>query len=119
MFKFDWQARNEDFVKWMFVHLIADQRKVDNFDELSNATKGFTNVEITMQVNGVEVNAQNFIESVEEAYKQHAERAAKQMVDDAIPDLWDLREAVDDAQHALTRKLREAMRENGVEWYDD
>ncbi len=120
MFQFDWQARGEDFVKWMFVHLIADQRDADpQFERLSEATDKFTNVKLTMQVNGIEVNAKNFIESVEFAYKQHAENTAKEIVAEAIPDLSELQDAVFEAQRALEKKLRESMRNVGVEWYEE
>lgn len=119
-FQFDWQNRKEDFVKWMFVHLIADKRQEDpKFEKLSVATNGFTDVNITMQVNGIEVDAKNFIESVEYAYKSHAENTAKEIVAEAIPDLSDLQDAVFEAQRALEKKLRESMRSVGVEWYED
>lgn len=119
-FQFDWQKRNEDFVKWMFVHLVADQRSGDpKFEKLSEATNHFTEVKLTIQVNGIEVNAQNFIESVQNAYTQHAENAARQLVEETIPDFYELREAVDTAQRALTEKLRTAMESAGVHWPEE
>lgn len=104
-FKFDWHARDEDFVKWLFVHLIANKTGTDQFDQLSAATDKFTNVKLTMQVNGIELDAQRFIESVEDAYRQHAENTAKRMVDEAIPDLYQLTDAVETAQQALTENF--------------
>jgi hypothetical protein len=124
MFQFDWQARGEDFVKWMFVHLIAEKHGVDHspkidFEELSDATNGFRNVQLTMQVNGIEVNAQNFIESVENAIKQYAEQAAQQIVAESIPDLEELQDTVYHAQKAIADRLKNSLKSAGITWNED
>lgn len=115
MLQFDWQKRDEDFVKWMFVHLIADKRQEDpRFETLSSATKGFTDVQITMQVNGIEVNAQNFIESVENAYRQHAERTAKDLVRD-MPRMQELEDVLAEAQRQAKSAIEEAFARAGID----
>jgi molecular chaperone GrpE (heat shock protein) len=120
MFQFDWQARDEDFVKWMFVHLIADNRKEDpKFEKLSEATDQFRNVKLTMQVNSIEVNAQNFIESVENAIRQYTRSAAKELINEIIPDLDELQEAVYNAQHALSKKIKNSFKSAGITWDED
>lgn len=118
-FQFSWQGRDEDFVKWMFVHLIADMRDDDlesPFEQLSEATDGFTNVKLTMQVNGIEVNAQNFIESVERALENYSQTEARRMLSDVMPNLNDLEDVVSTANKLIEEKLRDVLESGGIEW---
>jgi hypothetical protein len=120
MFEFDWHARKQDFVKWMFVHLISGNREQDpKFEKLSEATNKFRNVQLTMQVNGIELDAEKFIEYVEHSIKTYSKNAAKRIVEDSIPDLEELQEAVYNAQRALADKLKNSLTPLGITWSDD
>lgn len=59
---FNWKdVGQDDFLKWLVPHLLTGEDEKKQL-ELSEATEGFTNVELTMQINGIEVDASHVIE---------------------------------------------------------
>ena len=127
MYQFDWQGLSEgDFVKWMFVNLLTTpgnhSESKDLIDQLTEPTKKFTDVTLTMQVNGIEVNAENFIRSVEKGMNYRAEDAVKEAVS-SITDIRELDEEISRAHNVLRDKLREIVKDKfGIdlvtdEWY--
>lgn len=76
-FRFDWQMEPEGFLKWMVVALTAGQ----DIEDLSVATSRYTNVELTILINGIPVNAKAFIAGVERNMDYHAREEARKMIE--------------------------------------
>ena len=79
-FTFDWQAeharggiRGDNFYTWMIPTLITKLRldAKDVIDHLGELTDNFASVEMTIHINGVEVNAKELIDRLEANY-EHA-----------------------------------------------
>jgi hypothetical protein len=115
-FTYDWQQQPDNFLKWLLPTLIsAGDREM--FECLSEATDKFTNVTLTIQVNGVNVPVENFLSGVESNMTYYANKEAARLVT-SIPRLERLREAMDDADHALRERLVQIMAEAGVDLGD-
>ena len=117
---FNWQERNRrhgmngDFLSWLVITSV--NKHVDKQDatyvEMSAATKQWTEVTITMQINGVEVdNAESFLERMGRQYDEEVLRAAGGLLDEHLrfTELEDSLTAImDDAREAVRQKLRDA-----------
>src|SRR5215217_6372498 len=106
--KFNWhdESRRDrtSFKSWLVTNLISPvSRDKDQFDAISKATDKFTNVEITMQINGIESNM-NYL----------TEKSAKEQVRD-MTDLVELEDAISALRFELTNKVYELANKNGIE----
>lgn len=113
-FTFDWQAAPEGFLKWMLTCLVRDH----DIEGLGEATDKFTKCELTIQVNGVPVNAENFIEGVERNMDYYTEREAKKLVA-SLPRLDKIRDDLEDAERAMRGALREGLAQAGIHMEED
>ena len=81
---FDWQdAEHDSFVKYVITTLIADKTK-EEFDELSNLTNKWTDIELSIFINGIEVNAQAFLDGVDRNMHYYAKDYAKDLVHEKL-----------------------------------
>lgn len=80
--RFDWQNESsESFLKWLLPTLLVGH---DNVGELSTATDNFTNVIITMQINGVEISTARFVDSLKVNYDYATRDAAREFIDEVL-----------------------------------
>jgi hypothetical protein len=109
--KFDWHQQGENsFRKWLIPSLCSG----DEIDLLSEATDRFTNIEIAIQINGVEIDASGWIDRLEEAFDREVPRHARKMIED-VPRLTELYDAVQDLEREVRRKIFELAREAGID----
>lgn len=69
----------ESFVSWFLVHLAVpteDQELTSWYDDLSEKTNQFQNVELKILINGVEGNAQHALESIHRNMVKYAQDVA-------------------------------------------
>src|SRR5262249_4109986 len=116
-FTFDWQRRPEGFLKWMIPVLLGDLAGSETWDRLREATSGFTEVELRIQVNDIEMPVEKFIANIERRMDWHVKAEVERLIS-SIPRLALLRDAMDNADHALSHRLREILREAGVDLED-
>lgn len=75
--RFDWQAAPEGSLqKWLLPTILSS-----TFEDLSDATSRFTDVVLTIQVNGVEVSAQQLMTDLEASYDAAVKDEARAMLD--------------------------------------
>jgi hypothetical protein len=115
--RYDWRAEPESFLKWLLPTLIAGR---ENFDDLSEATNKFTDVILTMQVNGIEVPTEHFIKSLMMNYEKETRDAAREMLDNVVQ-ITDIEDLINDLHAALKDTIRERCTSAGVElmWSED
>jgi hypothetical protein len=113
MLQFDWKnLPQNDFKRWLLVNLLAsDPGDRDLIAELSELTDHYTNVEVTMQINGVEIDANKFFGYVEYTMDQRVEHGIKQIVEET-PELDEFAETVRQTDKELAAKLREIVKTN-------
>lgn len=129
-YTFNWQKLHEDydaeaFLRWMVVHLMVDRgedgrptARPDLHDRVSAATDGFTNVTLTIQVGGVDVNVRHFVENAFNVMRAHADRAAAELIRERT-DLTQLFDQVHAIRDAVARRTTEVVRGMGLARYMD
>lgn len=111
-YKFDWQKEPEGFAKWLIPSVIP--RNFKQFDELSKATDKFRNVELTILVNGFEMDAQKFLEGVDVNMSHFALKEAARMLSE-IGGFNELQERLDTIRTHMIEQVERTMREHGIE----
>lgn len=126
-YTFDWQKLDEfddyeRFLCWAFVNLTVDtdDQGVDQaltkekFEQLSEATKNFTEVTLTVQVNGVAVNPRHLMRGIEHNMKRYAQEAAAKTLEE-LTAFTDVRATVTVLQEAVVRRIEQVARALGVD----
>jgi hypothetical protein len=103
--QFNWhELDTESFLSWMVVNLIAGRSNEKLFTELSESTNGFTEVDMHITINGVELDPKHFADSIQHNMTYMAEQAAKEMLTE-LGELDTLRESLNDFQENVAEKL--------------
>lgn len=121
-YTFDWQKLDEfddyeAFLSWAFVNLTVDtdDQGVDRalskekFEQLSEVTKNFTEVTLTVQVNGVAVNPEHLMRGIEVNMKRYAQEAAAKTLEE-LTAFTDVRATVAVLQEAVVRRIEQVAR---------
>jgi len=116
-FRFDWQAAPEGFLKWLLPVLVANRRGEDQFDELSKITDKFTDVRLTIQVNGLEVDAENFLNGVEHNMEYYAKVEARRLLDE-VGRFDDLEDLLASAKRTVMQDVEQRLSAAGIELPD-
>lgn len=111
---YDWQEEGETFWKWLVPSLISREQFDEQYDALSEATDRFTNVEIGVTINGIEIDAKQFFEGLDERLDYEVRREAKDMLDESER-LNELNEVVYEFTQDVRRAIQKAAREHGIE----
>jgi hypothetical protein len=112
-FVFDWAAQTEGFLKWFVPTVIAEIADAP-FKELGERTSAWSDVQVQILINGIEVNAGHFLESVERNMEHHAKQAAREMLDE-VGGLDALEERIGEIRTHLMGQFEAALRERGIE----
>lgn len=107
---FNWHELDHDeFLSWMTITLVTQARKDDIFEKLNILTKKWTDVNLTIQINGVEVSAENFIEGIKSnmSYwaEQKAEVKAHEILESVRDKINEVEELLDDVAQELRRRV--------------
>lgn len=115
----------EAFLKWAIVMLTVDQRDVDTgrqstelVDELKEATNGFTEVTLTVQINGVEVDPEHFMRGVKYNLQQIAQKTARDKLN-TLTAFTDLRNTLTTLEATANRRVRQVASALNVELRDE
>lgn len=92
---FNYHDRSNEFIGWALVSLIAG---TDKFDELSEKTDGWDKVDLQVSINGIKVDTENFMESMQGQMKWWSEKKAASMMEDVMDGV---REEVDKVEEVL------------------
>lgn len=93
---FNYHDRSDEFIGWALVSLIAGDKT--NFEELSEKTNKWDEVDLKISINGIEVDTEHFMESMENNMKWWAEKKAARMMEDVMDGV---REEVDKVEEVL------------------
>lgn len=123
---FDWHQENRkgdygSFLGWMIPTLIAyghlGESAHDLGDRIGDASDGFKDVRITMQVNGIEVDPAHFVEGVESNMRWTAQKRAQELVQETMNDLFD---PISELAEDFRRKIKLLVAEKtGYELHED
>lgn len=114
---FNYHDRSDEFIGWALVSLLAG---TDKFDELSEKTDKWDNVDLKVIINGVEIDTEHFMESIEGQMKWWAEKKAARMMEDVMDGV---REEVDKVEEVLKEASTfikvKLQNELGIEFPED
>lgn len=91
------------FLHWILPVVLSDLLQREGVERLKEATTNFTEVTMTMQINGIEVDAEAFIDATQRHMKVRVEEEAARLVEGS-PE----RESIRAADDAVTQILEEA-----------
>lgn len=113
-FKFNWHESKGTFYDWMLVHLISHEDFKNDFEEISELTNNFNNVELGITVNGKQMNAKAFIDRLEQILDDEAGRVAKETLTE-LKHLNDIQDQVDRLQNLLSAEVNRVADDLGIE----
>lgn len=106
--KFNWHELDSDgFLSWMVVHLLAIGKAKDMFEEFSDLTDKFNAVEMTIHINGIEVDVQHFVECIQEVMKLETQKAAGEIANGLIDGVREKMNEIEDNLEHVASDLRE------------
>lgn len=115
----------ETFLRWAIVNLTVDQRDVDAgrpntelLDELKEATNGFADVTLTVQINGIEVDPEHFMRGVKFNLQQVARETVRHQLN-TLTAFTDLRNTLTTLETAANRRVRQVADALNVRLDDD
>lgn len=90
---FNWRDLDqEDFLKWMVVTLLTDHRENSedkSFEDIRTVTDDFTNVDMKISINGIEVPINRFVDGIKMNMKHYARKTADEVSSNAVSLLED------------------------------
>jgi hypothetical protein len=116
-FKFDWQ-KAQGFVHWLLPTALAG---LEDLEPLSELTDGFTKCELGITLNGVPMDAERFLASLEANYNNQTMRQARVMLDDLV-DFAGINNMLLNIQEAMDREVRKRFDDAGIpidEWNEE
>lgn len=113
-FVFDWAKEPEGFLKWFLPTLLAGEPLDEHMDELTKRTKKFSDVQVRVLINGLEVDAGHFLDGVERNMEHHATKEARRMLDE-VGGMGDLEERISAIRDVLVGEFEKALRDRGIE----
>lgn len=115
-YRFNWhETGQDDFQRWLIPTILADlPRDQSRFDELSELTGNWSDVNVTVQINGVEVDPTGFFTSIERNLTYLTEREAERLVREEA-DLTAVYTTINRFQDAVRREMNEALIGLGID----
>lgn len=116
---FSWHDLPEGFLKWMIVNLMPKWNKIDNelWEQIKVATEKHTNIVLTIQINGIEVDAMKFVDSVKYNMDRAVVREAQRIVEEETV-FNEITSALYDLEKTVKGHLRYELRKAGIELLD-
>lgn len=115
-YRYNWQDLPEyplGFFRWLLPTLLAHVPH-ETVDMLSDMTKQFTDVDLGVTINGVEVDTRHFMESIEHNMTAMTNDAARELVRDHLG-MDTLIDGVNELERQLRQELVRRARKLGID----
>ena len=112
-YRYNWQAEPEGFLKWFLPTVVSAQNQA-KFEELSEATDRFHDVRVTIQINGIEVDARKFFEGCERTLEASARAEARDMLNE-LGDFEEVYDVLRDLRVHLRAEILNRLSRAGIE----
>jgi hypothetical protein len=114
---FNYHDRANEFIGWALVSLLAG---TDKFDELSEKTDGWEKVDLKVTINGVEMDTEDFMKSIEGNMKWWAEKKAARMMEEVMDGVREEVDKVEDVLKEASEHIKSRLqKELGIEFPED
>lgn len=108
------ELSQNDFLKWALVKFVTDLRSEHDFNVLTKATNNFTDIQLEIKVNGIKVNSESFLKSIEESIDAEVDKKF-QLKFQEFTAFSELGEKVRQVEFELRVKLAKMLQEKGIE----
>lgn len=114
---FSYQDEPESsFLKWaMLTFMPPDAHETKWIERASEATDHFSNVELKISFNGIEVDAERFMARLDEAQDDLVKRRVSSQLAELRPHFSELEDMIHDLTVAFNRRARSLAVEHGVQ----
>lgn len=125
-FTFNWHEQRtfddwEGFLVWSLVHLVVptdENERTSWYDELSERTNNFANVELKILINGVEGNVQHLLEGIHANMVKYAREAAVEELRSSV-EFRNMRHTMRALEGAIVDRAEQVARGFGLELRSD
>jgi len=114
-FKFNWHHSANEFLRWLLPTLLVGNDA--QLKELAEKTNRWSNVELTVLINDVAVDATHFIEGLQRTIDVTAQDAARKFVTETL-NLNSVVKSLENFGHAIQREINDRAHELGVDLTD-
>lgn len=115
---FNYHETAEEFIGWALVSLIAGDKT--NFEELSEKTNNWHEVDLKVTINGIEVDTEHFMRSIEGNMKWWAEKKAQSMMEDIMDGVREEVDKVEDVLKEASEFIKTSLQEKlGIQFPED
>lgn len=109
---FDWHAEQALDRDGLLVWLVITAMRQQDMERLSEVTSRFTDCRLTMQLNGVELNARAFLDGIARNLEHAAARQAQELAE--VAGFAEIEDAVTEARDAVRALMTGRLRALGV-----
>lgn len=121
-YRFNWHdevTHRPSFKEWLIPTLLGSTgNDREKLDALAEATQAWTDVNVTVQINGIDVDPEDFFDSVERNLSSITADKARELVD-GDERLQELGNAMSSLLRALRFEGRLALDRLGIEWDEE
>jgi len=110
--------RAESFRAWFLIHLLAEEKSTTLIPDVLLATNDLTDVRVTFQVNGIEIEGDKFIDSFEQVIDWQSDRLASRKVS-VVPSFDDLYDLLREVEDTVKAEVKKRVRDAGLDFNDD
>lgn len=116
---FDYYENEDEFLGWSLISLIATTSR-EKHEELAEATKSWSEIDIKVSINGINIPYEHFFKSIENNMKWWAEKKATSMVEDVMDGVREEVDKVEDVLKEASSFIRARLQEKlGIEFPED
>jgi hypothetical protein len=121
-YAFNWQTLNEydyeGFLKWALIHLLTSEDAraggIHVVTQLEDATDGFTDVRLRVEVNGTAVDPSHFLRAIHSNMAQFARTAAVEELE-RLAQFTELRSTLTVLQSAAIQRVEQVAKALGLD----
>jgi hypothetical protein len=109
-FKFAYEEHKNGFLGWAVIMLLGKAREDgydDIFDVISDRSNEFNDLELKIELNGIEMSADGFMERMREIMEHEAEKVAREKLSE-VAEFIELEDDIADLR-ALIKKQKEKL----------
>jgi uncharacterized membrane protein YgaE (UPF0421/DUF939 family) len=109
---FDYYANSKSFICWALINMLGEAREAgrdaeeDFFEELKRRSNTFSEVEMSIKLNGLEVDASKFMQRIDTLIDTMVERKTQEKLE-AIQEISEIEDELANVRHILKQRVNQ------------
>lgn len=119
---FDYYADSNKFICWALINMLGEAREAgrdaeeDFFEELKRRSNTFSEVEMSIKLNGLEVDATKFMERIDQLIDRMVERKVQEKLE-GIQEITEVEDELAELRNVLKQRVNQLADKYGIELY--